>query len=99
MARGHWQIVKHRPDGSAREGGFRTFDLDQAPAEVIDTAVRAAKPIGAGLYGVDLKQTDDGVVVMEVNDNPNVEHGVEDSVGKDEVWIRLLKWFIERFEQ
>ena len=23
MARGHWQIVKHRADGSAREGGFR----------------------------------------------------------------------------
>ena len=31
MARGHWQIVKHRPDGSAREGGFKTFDLDKAP--------------------------------------------------------------------
>src|ERR1700732_1896926 len=27
MARGHWQTVKHRSDGSAREGGFRTFDL------------------------------------------------------------------------
>jgi glutathione synthase/RimK-type ligase-like ATP-grasp enzyme len=99
MARGHWQIVKHRADGSAREGGFRTFDLDQAPPEVIDTAVRAAKPIGHGLYGVDLKQTDSGIVVMEVNDNPNIEHGVEDSVGKDEVWIRILKWFIDRFER
>jgi glutathione synthase/RimK-type ligase-like ATP-grasp enzyme len=99
MARGHWQIVKHRPDGSSREGGFRTFDLDQAPPDVIDIAVRAARPIGAGFYGVDLKQTDDGVVVMEVNDNPNLEHGIEDTVGKDEVWMRLLKWFIERFEQ
>jgi glutathione synthase/RimK-type ligase-like ATP-grasp enzyme len=99
MARGHWQIVKYRPDGSLREGGTKTFGLDQAPSDVIDIAVRAAKPIGDGLYGVDLKQTDDGVVVMEVNDNPNLEHGVEDAVGKDEVWIRLLKWFIERFEQ
>jgi glutathione synthase/RimK-type ligase-like ATP-grasp enzyme len=99
MARGHWQIVKHHPDGSSREGGFRTFDLDQAPPEVIDVAVRAAKPIGDGLYGVDLKQTDTGIVVMEVNDNPNLEHGIEDSVGKDEVWIRLLKWYIDRFEQ
>ncbi len=99
MARGHWQIVKHRPDGSAREGGFRTFDLDQAPPEIIDMAVRAAKPIGDGLYGVDLKQTDDGIVVMEVNDNPNLEHGIEDAVGKDEVWMRILKWFIERLEQ
>ena len=43
MARGHWQIVKHRADGSSREGGFRTFDLDQAPRELIDIAVRAAR--------------------------------------------------------
>jgi glutathione synthase/RimK-type ligase-like ATP-grasp enzyme len=99
MARGHWQILKHRADGTAREGGHRTFDLDKAPAEVIDLAVRAAQPIGDGLYGVDLKQTPDGIVVMEVNDNPNIEHGVEDAVGKDEVWTRILKWFIDRLEQ
>src|ERR1700734_2988261 len=53
MARGHWQIFKHHADGSSREGGHRTFDLDQAPREVIDLAVRAAQPIGDGLYGVD----------------------------------------------
>src|SRR5215471_1331102 len=99
MARGHWQIVKHRPDGSSREGGFRTFDLDQAPTDIIDVATRAAKPIGEGFYGVDIKQTDAGLVVMEVNDNPNLEHGVEDQVGKDEIWVRLLKWFVDRFEQ
>jgi glutathione synthase/RimK-type ligase-like ATP-grasp enzyme len=99
MARGHWQIFKHHADGSLREGGHRTFDLDQAPREVIDLAVRAAQPIGDGLYGVDLKQTPDGIVVMEVNDNPNIEHGVEDAVGKDEVWTRILRWFTERLEQ
>jgi glutathione synthase/RimK-type ligase-like ATP-grasp enzyme len=99
MARGHWQVVKYRADGSSREGGFRAFELDQAPKEVIDVAVRAARPIGEGFYGVDLKQTDDGIVVMEVNDNPNLEHGIEDTVGKDDIWMRLLRWFIERFEQ
>ena len=99
MARGHWQIVKHRPDGSAREGGFRTFDLDKAPPQLIDIAVRAARPIGDGFYGVDIKETDYGFIVMEVNDNPNLEHGIEDQVGKDEIWVRLLKWFVERFEQ
>jgi glutathione synthase/RimK-type ligase-like ATP-grasp enzyme len=99
MARGHWQIVKHRPDGSAHEGGFRTFELDKAPPELIDIAVRAARPIGEGFYGVDIKETERGFIVMEVNDNPNLEHGIEDQVGKDEIWTRLLKWFIERFEQ
>ena len=99
MARGHWQILKHGADGSTREGGEKTFGIDQAPSELIDIAVRAAKPIGDGLYGVDIKQTDSGFVVMEVNDNPNLDHGYEDAVGKDEVWIKLLKWFIARFEQ
>ena len=99
MARGHWQIVKHRPDGTAREGGFKTFALEQTPREVVDLAVRAAKPIGDGLYGVDLKETASGIVVMEVNDNPNLEHGIEDAVGKDEVWVRILKWFIDRLDQ
>jgi glutathione synthase/RimK-type ligase-like ATP-grasp enzyme len=99
MARGHWQIVKHGADGSSREGGFRTFELDQAPRELMDIATRAARPIGEGFYGVDVKQTDQGFVVMEVNDNPNLEHGIEDQVGKDEIWIKLLRWFIERFEQ
>jgi glutathione synthase/RimK-type ligase-like ATP-grasp enzyme len=99
MARGHWQVVKYRADGSSHEGGFRAFEIAQAPPEVIDIAVRAARPIGDGFYGVDLKQTDRGIVVMEVNDNPNLEHGIEDQVGKDEIWTKLLKWFIERFEQ
>lgn len=99
MARGHWQVVKYRPDGTSHEGGFRAFDLDQAPPQLIDIAVRAARPIGEGFYGVDLKQTANGIVVMEVNDNPNLEHGIEDSVGKDEIWIRLLKWFIDRFKK
>src|SRR5713101_607163 len=99
MARGHWQIVKQRHDGSSREGGFRTFELDQAPPDLIDIAVRAARPIGEGFYGIDVKETERGFIVMEVNDNPNLEHGIEDQVGKDEIWTRLLKWFIERFEQ
>ena len=68
-------------------------------AALIETAVRAARAIGEGFYGVDIKQTEQGFIVMEVNDNPNLEHGIEDVVGRDEVWVRLLKWFIDRFEQ
>jgi glutathione synthase/RimK-type ligase-like ATP-grasp enzyme len=98
MAKGHWQIIKHGPDGKFDEGRFRTFAVDQAPPAVVDLALRAARPIGQGLYGVDIKETAHGLYVMEVNDNPNLEHGVEDQVIKDELWIRLLKWFIERME-
>ena len=36
--------------------------------------------------------------MIEVNDNPNIEHGVEDASEKDQVWIELTKWFIDRLE-
>jgi glutathione synthase/RimK-type ligase-like ATP-grasp enzyme len=59
-------------------------------------ALKAARAIGAGLYGVDIKETNGEIVVVEVNDNPNLEHGVGDLVGKDEIWTRILNWFIKR---
>jgi glutathione synthase/RimK-type ligase-like ATP-grasp enzyme len=100
MAKKHWQIVNHKSDGSkADEGGIKTFTLKEAPKEVVETAVKAARCIGDGLYGVDLKETKDGVFVIEVNDNPNLDHGWEDSGEKDEVWVRLTQWFLDRLER
>ena len=97
MARGHWQIIKHGPNG-VREGGFRTMEIAEAPPQVIAVALQAARAIGAGLYGVDVKETSNGLAVIEVNDNPNLDHGVEDQVGKEEIWNRILQWYVRRLE-
>ncbi len=99
MAKKHWQIVNHDRRGKPDEGGFRTFTLNNAPMKVIETAVAAARCIGDGLYGVDLKETPEGVYVIEVNDNPNLDHGCEDSGEKDEVWTKLTQWFIDRLDR
>jgi glutathione synthase/RimK-type ligase-like ATP-grasp enzyme len=99
MAKKHWQIVNHERSGKPDQGGIRTFTLKDAPAHVVETAVSAARCIGDGLYGVDLKETGDGVFVIEVNDNPNLDHGWEDSGEKDEVWVRLTQWFLDRLER
>jgi glutathione synthase/RimK-type ligase-like ATP-grasp enzyme len=95
MARGHWQIMNHKPDGRSIEGGHNTIAVADTPADVVDTAVRAANLIGDGLYGVDIKPGPDGPIVIEINDNPNLEHGVEDEEDKD-VWNRLTDWFVKR---
>jgi glutathione synthase/RimK-type ligase-like ATP-grasp enzyme len=99
MAKKHWQIVNHDRHGKPDEGGFRSFTLNDTPAEVVDIAVKAARCIGDGLYGVDIKETSEGVYVIEVNDNPNLDHGCEDSGEKDHVWTRLTQWFIDRLER
>ena len=97
MARGHWQIIKHGPNG-VREGGSATMALAAAPPDVIDVALRAASAIGNGLYGVDVKKTNDEIAGIEVNDTPNLDHGCEDLVGKDEIWSRILQWFVKRID-
>lgn len=99
MARHHWQIVKHETGGRPLEGGFKSFSLADVPPAVLKTGVKPANCIGNGLYGVDLKETDNGIVVIEVNDNPNLEHGVEDVAEKDEIWLKLTRWFIDRLER
>lgn len=95
MARGHWQIMNHKPDGSAVEGGHKTIAVAEAPQDVVDIGVRAANLIGDGFYGVDIKTGPDGPIVIEINDNPNLEHGVEDEADKA-VWHRLTEWFVKR---
>jgi glutathione synthase/RimK-type ligase-like ATP-grasp enzyme len=96
MAPKHWQIVRHREGGRPVEGGFATVPIAAAPAEVVEAGVRAARLIGRGLYGVDIKQNERGVFVIEVNDNPNLNHDVEDAAEGDEVWRRLARWFLAR---
>lgn len=98
MAKGHWQIVKHEADGAHDEGTFETVSVEEAPPDIVDAALAAARPIGTGLYGVDVKQTPRGPMVVEVNDNPNLDAGVEDKVLKDELWRTILRDFIRRIE-
>jgi glutathione synthase/RimK-type ligase-like ATP-grasp enzyme len=98
MSRKHWQIVNHEAKGGPRHGGFRTVDIAEAPAAVVRTAVRAANLIGDGLYGVDLKLTDRGVMVIEVNDNPNLDAGVEDKVIGEALYRTLIEHFVRRLD-
>jgi glutathione synthase/RimK-type ligase-like ATP-grasp enzyme len=96
MAKKHWQIVRHGQNGRMTEGRFTTMPLDQAPAPVIEIAVKAAGLMGRGLYGVDIKETPGGIVGIEVNDNPDLKHDVEDLAEGDTLWRRLIGWFLDR---
>lgn len=99
MARNHWQIVKHRDAAAPIAGDVQTFALDAVPPAVLEVATRAAGLIGNGLYGVDLKQTADGFFVIEINDNPSLDVGVEDAVLKDELYRTILASLVQRIEK
>jgi glutathione synthase/RimK-type ligase-like ATP-grasp enzyme len=99
MSKAHWQIVKHSEGGGFLEGGFKTWDLKDVSPELIDVALKAANLIGDSFYGVDIKQTETGYVVIEVNDNPNADAGVEDKVLGNELYDTIMKEFLRRLEK
>ena len=99
MSKKHWQIVHYDNKGGFTEGGFTTMAVEAAPPEVVEVALRAANLIGDGLYGVDIKQNADGVYVIEVNDNPNLDAGVEDVHLKDALYQRVMVEFVRRLDK
>ncbi|MEP2025640.1 MAG: RimK family protein [Reichenbachiella sp.] len=96
MAQNHWQIVDWKTNGEHREGKSETIKVEDAPPKLIETALKATSLIGKGLYGVDIKEIDGVFCVIEVNDNPSIDAGVEDKVLKNELYARIMDTFLER---
>jgi glutathione synthase/RimK-type ligase-like ATP-grasp enzyme len=91
--------VESHAGGHRRWGKTEAFALEKVPPQVVEVAVRAASLIGDGLYGVDLKQSGDRVIVMEVNDNPSIESGYEDKLIKDELYLAVMSYFRTRLDR
>ncbi|MFN2359672.1 MAG: RimK family protein [Marinobacter sp.] len=97
MVQGHWQIYQH---GGAEvdSGGFETMPTYEVPRNVIQAALNATRLIGNGLYGVDIKQSGNRVAVIEVNDNPSIDAGVEDRFLGGELYTLIMQEFLSRME-
>jgi len=90
MARGHWQIYNHGSDQPRHQsGGFETIATFEVPRNVLKAALKACSVVGKGLYGVDIKQ----------QDNPSIEHRVEDRYLGDELYMIIMQEFADRLEQ
>lgn len=97
MVKNHWQIYRH---GSSRtdSGSFATLPTFEVPKAVLDAALKATQPIGNGLYGVDVKEIGGKGYVIEVNDNPNIDSGIEDQYLGDELYRAIMLEFLRRME-
>ena len=100
MASEHWQILRRDSSGAKLEDGLsETLLVEDAPRGAVRTALRAARLIGDGFYGVDVKQVGRKFYVIEVNDNPNVDHGVEDEKLKGALYSTVMKVILGRIER
>lgn len=63
---------------------------DQVPPLVAACALGAARATGSGLYGLDIKETDQGVFVLEINDNADLDLDCEDAAEGEVLYQRLI---------
>jgi glutathione synthase/RimK-type ligase-like ATP-grasp enzyme len=100
MAKGHWQIynwdakVKDDQDGNAD-----CLPIEKVPNKILEAALKSAKLMGKGLYGIDIKEVGGKPLVIEINDNPNIDFGVEDGYYGDQVYIDIISALKERLEK
>jgi len=97
MARRHWQIVR-RSGARSEFGRVDCVPIEEVPRRVVTHAVRAARLIGRGLYGVDVKQAGRRVCVIEVNDNPNMDAGVEDAILGRALYDEVMQYLLRSVE-
>ena len=98
MSKNHWQIYNWKGEEEEHVGDTETFSIDAVPQNVLKTAIKAASLMGDGLYGVDLKLVNGKVYVVEVNDNPNIDAGIEDLVLGDRLYDQIIDSFSRRIE-
>lgn len=100
MAKDHWQIFNWKSKSKKyREGDFECIAFKDVPELIFETALKAANLIGHGLYGVDLKEIKGKVFVIEINECPNIDFGIEDSILKDELYKAVILALKKRIEE
>ena len=100
MAKDHWQIYNwdaRKEDD--RDGNADSLPIEEVPKKILDVALRSAKIMGKGLYGIDIKEVNGEPLVIEINDNPNIDFGVEDAYYGDKVYLEILTALKNRLEK
>ena len=112
MAKGHWQIYNWSSDTKDDiTGNFDCMPIADAPKPIVDAAVKAVLAVvgthihghGAlqapGLFGVDVKEVAGKPFVIEVNECPNIDHGIEDKAMGDDLYKAIIGSLKMRIEQ
>lgn len=91
MAKGHWQIYNWNAEKKdEEEGNADCLAIEEVPKNILKAAIKSAKLMGNGLYGIDIKEVNGKSLVIEINDNPNIDFGVEDRFYGEELYVKIL---------
>jgi ribosomal protein S6--L-glutamate ligase len=66
-----WAVRKASPFNARKEGQESKDGLAQITPELTDLGRRCGRLFGLDLFGVDCIETEEGIMVIEINDYPN----------------------------
>ena len=100
MAKGHWQIYNWDAEKKDdQDGNADCLPIEEVPKKILSAALKSAKLMGKGLYGIDVKEVNGKPLVIEINDNPNIDFGVEDRFYGDKVYVDIITALKNRIEK
>jgi glutathione synthase/RimK-type ligase-like ATP-grasp enzyme len=92
IPKGKWKHgAKLRGKPTVIWGRTESFGKKDIPPRLREVALKACSVVGKGLYGVDIKEVGGDYVVVEVNDNPSIYAGYEDSMDRD-IYQRIINY-------
>lgn len=98
MAENHWQIYNWNKTDETNNGNYEAINIKNIPKAVMKTALKAANLIGDGFYGVDLKEINNRAYIIEINDNPNIDAGIEDAILGNNLYLEIMQSFLQRIQ-
>lgn len=99
MVKDHWQIYKKHHTGRVEAGNADTIPIPEVPKKAVSLACKAANLIGKGFYGVDIKEVNGKFYVIEVNDNPSIDAGVEDRQLGEQLYQQVMLAILARIDK
>ncbi len=95
IPKGKWKHgAKLRGKPTVVWGRTESLKKQDMPPRLKEVALKVCSIIGKGLYGVDIKEVSGDYVVVEVNDNPSIYAGYEDSMDPD-IYQRIISYLAE----
>jgi len=92
IPKGKWKHgAKLRGKPTVIWGRTESLQKRDMPPKLREVALKACSVVGKGLYGVDIKEVNGEYIVVEVNDNPSIYAGYEDSMDQD-IYQRIISY-------
>lgn len=88
-----WKIVKYDRKGNYINGHHECVPFDKIPPHIITAAYKCDQFLTDGLYGIDIKEVNNQSYVIEINDNPSIDAGIEDEIEGNKIYDIIMGYF------